>query len=136
MTALYRTEEGRFAAAERDVQVNCPVEVREGSECIASCTVTEADAAAASGGIEVRVGLEFQRLVKRQQRAGALTAFRWEEEEGEEGPRPSIVLRQMERGESLWDIAKAYRTTVGEIQKANAGESLGAETMLLIPRFR
>jgi ATP-binding cassette subfamily B protein len=68
---------------------------------------------------------------------GTLAAFQMENNEAEEqGLQPSIVLRRMEKGESLWDIAKAYRTTVEEIQKANGGESLGGESMLLIPRTR
>ena len=56
----------------------------------------------------------------------------------ETGERPSIVLRQMAAGETLWDIAKAYQTTVNEIQQANDMEDQPTEpgVLLLIPRTR
>ena len=52
---------------------------------------------------------------------------------------PALVLRAMKPGERLWDLAKAYRTTVTEILSANemADESSAcAGGMLLIPRRR
>ena len=44
----------------------------------------------------------------------------------------------MAAGETLWDIAKAYQTTVSEIQQANDMEDQPAEpgVLLLIPRMR
>ena len=44
----------------------------------------------------------------------------------------------MAAGETLWDIAKAYQTTVNEIQQANDMEDQPAEpgVLLLIPRTR
>ena len=52
--------------------------------------------------------------------------------------RPSIVLRAVEEGERLWDIAKAYGTTMEDIVQANSlGEdALTAGRVLLIPKKR
>ena len=48
----------------------------------------------------------------------------------------SVILRYMEAGERLWDIAKSYRTTVDAIRQANqiSGDSISTQAqMLLIP---
>ena len=44
----------------------------------------------------------------------------------------------MIEGESLWDIAKAYATTISEIRQANGMEEESAEPgqLLLIPHKR
>ena len=52
---------------------------------------------------------------------------------------PSLVLRMLKKGESLWNLAKQYRTTVEEILKANELTEEAAAAggqMLLIPRKR
>ena len=56
----------------------------------------------------------------------------------EKGPRPSVVIRRVERGEALWDIAKACGSTVDDIRCANTlpGEEAEAGTLLLIPARR
>jgi len=52
---------------------------------------------------------------------------------------PSLVLRRMQSGESLWSISKAYCTTADEILSANECSDEGqlrAGKMLLIPKKR
>lgn len=50
------------------------------------------------------------------------------------GDRPGLVIRRPAPGETLWDIARQYRTTVAAISAANGldGEP-GSDTLLLIP---
>ena len=53
--------------------------------------------------------------------------------------RPSIILRQINKPEALWDIAKNYNTTITEIMAANNledEERVPAGRMLLIPKRR
>ena len=48
----------------------------------------------------------------------------------------SVILRYMDAGERLWDIAKSYRTTVDAIRQANQLTEDVTNTqaqMLLIP---
>ena len=54
------------------------------------------------------------------------------------GPRPSVVIRRVERGEALWDIAKSCGSTVADICSANSlpEESAAVGTLLLIPARR
>ena len=48
--------------------------------------------------------------------------------------RPGVVVRRMQGGELLWDIAKANGTTVEHIRSANALTTETAEAgVLLIP---
>ncbi len=51
-----------------------------------------------------------------------------------ERDRPGLIIRRPAARESLWDIAKQYRTTMAAIEKANdlSGEP-GPDTLLLIP---
>jgi hypothetical protein len=55
----------------------------------------------------------------------------------QEPPRPGLVIRRAALRESLWDLAKQYRTTRAAIMAANGltGE-LAADTLLLIPGGR
>ena len=135
---LCRTESGRWCTLSRSVQATCAVSVPEGATVLSNCTVTEADASPSAGGVELRIGAEFQLLLQRQRRLRTLSGFTLEEGGEEEGERPSIVLRQLGKGESLWDVARAYRTTQREIEQANGltGEDPAAGRMLLIPRRR
>lgn len=58
--------------------------------------------------------------------------------EPEERQRPSLVLRRIGEDETLWDVAKAYRTDPALILQANdlkEGEPL-PEGMVLIPKTR
>lgn len=53
------------------------------------------------------------------------------------GAQPSLILRRMAEGETLWDIAKQYRTDQDAIRSANElTEEARPEGMLLIPRVR
>ncbi len=52
--------------------------------------------------------------------------------------QPSVILRQVGAGETLWDIAKAHLTTMEEIRQANAMDTERTEEgqLLLIPKKR
>ena len=56
----------------------------------------------------------------------------------EEEERPSVILRAVRAGETLWDVAKACLSTDSEIMEASGltSEELYPGQMLLIPRKR
>lgn len=139
LAVLYRGEEERYCEVSRMIQVKCPAELAEGSFCLGSCSVPETDAMPVSGGIEVRLAVDFQLQVLELREVSVLSGFSLEQDNPmtlEE--RPSVVLRQIARGETLWDIAKAYRTTEAEIIEANGleEEPVQPEQLLLIPKKR
>ena len=57
--------------------------------------------------------------------------------EEERANSPSLILRRMAAGETLWDIAKQYRTDEDAIRNANhLEEGSEATGLLLIPKLR
>ena len=64
---------------------------------------------------------------------------RWDDSQPAGGDdAPSVVLRLVEEGERLWDIAKACHTTRSDIIQANEleDETVSGGRLLLIPRRR
>jgi hypothetical protein len=83
--------------------------------------------------------VEFPYLCLRETRAPVVDDMTVDSAPEEEpGPRPSLVLRVLDEGERLWDVAKRYGTTIGDIEKANelGGEQPWGGKLLLIPRKR
>lgn len=139
LMALYFTENGDYSSVMRQIQVKCPVEVPEGVGCIGWCEVAELDAAATTGGVELRLGLDFHWTLVEQQQVSCLSGFALDvEKTTQQEHQPSVVLRQVISGEELWDIAKAYLTTQEEIRQANHLECDRVEEgqLLLIPKKR
>lgn len=125
---------------QKELEVICRLDCPEGAVCSCRCLCSgEVFAAPVAGGLEVRFTVEFHCMALLERKIPAVTGGRLGEERtrGGEG-RPSIVLRLAAPGEALWDIAKAYGTTMEEIRQANELEegALPGNTMLLIPRAR
>lgn len=139
LSILYLTEEDTYAAVNRTIQVKCPVSVAESAKIAAYCELVELDATASTGGIELRLGVDFHWTLLEEENVCCLTAFSVDaEQKPRQEHQPSIVLRQITAGETLWDIAKAYLTTCDEIRLANGLDSERMEEgrMLLIPKKR
>ena len=139
-TVVYLSEEGNLEAVTRNISVACPVELPAGATCSCRCTCSgEGAAAPAGGGVELRCPLEFQYLFLMPRQATGVSQVKLEEDAPRDpAGRPSIVLRAVEEGERLWDIAKAYGTTMEDIIQANGlGEEAPAVgRVLLIPKKR
>ena len=130
---------GRVDALTRQVTVETELPVTGDVEVLVRSQVTDRSALPAANGLELRLGVAFQILLLGQTEQLGIAGLTAEENASmDAGERPSIVLRQMAAGETLWDIAKAYQTTVSEIQQANDMEDQPAEpgVLLLIPRMR
>ncbi|MCI6256481.1 MAG: DUF3794 domain-containing protein [Clostridiales bacterium] len=140
VTAVYQRENGEIGCAARRFRMPCVLELPAGCTCSCRCRCPEpVFASPTTGGIEVRLPVEFRYLALRQEevRGVASASLNTEAPRGGED-QPSIVLRMVERGERLWDIAKCYGTTAAEIRRANALEENAAPDgqLLLIPRKR
>lgn len=139
-TVVYLSEEGILESITRTISAMCPVEFPAGATCSCHCACSgEGAAAPAGGGVELRCPLEFRYLFLLPRQTAGVSQVRLEEDAPRDlAARPSIVLRAVEEGERLWDIAKAYGTTMEDIVQAN---SLGEEApvagrVLLIPKKR
>ena len=140
VTVLYLDENEQLQRVSRSIPVSCRLDCPEGGRCSCLCLCPgEVFAAPAAGGIEVRFTVEFHCLITAASPVPSVTAARLGEPRGgEEGQRPSVVLRLAAPGEGLWDIAKAYGTTMEQIQQANELEEgvLPTGRMLPIPSAR
>lgn len=138
VTVLFTGEDNLLSSVTAPVSVQCRVGLPEAGSCKARCALSgEVQAVATAGGIEVRLPVQFSYLTTLSRQQEAVVALAVEEREEDE-ERPSVILRLAQPGECLWDIAKAYSTTTGDILAANEipePEQL-AGSLLLIPRSR
>lgn len=136
---LALSEAGELVAFQHPVSVPCAIELPEGCTCTCRCEGSgEVYAAPTSAGLEARFTLDFRYCAAAQHQLTALCALRPGEAQAESGEQPSLVLRMLEQGERLWDVAKAYGTTIADIISANELEDASAAVgrLLLIPRKR
>ena len=137
-TVLYLSEDGALCGVDVDIPVSCRAEAP--ADCACSCTcrpMGEATAVPVTGGLEVRFEAEFAWTTLREEQVNCVTELKPSAVQ-EAVVRPSVVIRRVERGEALWDIATACGSTVEDICGANgltAGEAAEG-TLLLIPARR
>ena len=140
VNVVYRGEDGSLCTVARTLPCSCSVELAEGASCTCRCTCPgERFATPAGGGIEVRYPLDFHYLALMPHNTTGVSDIRLDESAlRNTAGQPSIVLRMVGEGERLWDIAKAYGTTMDDIVQANAlGEDvLPMGQLLLIPKKR
>ncbi len=137
LRVLYLDEGGAPLMVERRTEVAARIAVPEGcTAAVRSVTACEVSAAATADGIEVRFPALFTLECTRRCRCACLCALKVEPQQESGGRQPTLVLRAMGAQERLWNLAKAYRTTVAEILTANElsaeADAPGGE-MLLIP---
>lgn len=131
--------EGVFASYTRRFPVTLRLPAPEGAVCHFTAMPDGVDAVETVGGVELRAAVAFQVTLLETESAGVLSSLTV----AEDSPRapegqPSLVLRQVSAGESLWQIAKSYAAPRQEIVEANGleGESVLSGQLLLIPRRR
>ena len=137
-TVLYLSEDDMLCGVDVDIPVSCRTEMPAGCTCSCTCRpIGEAVAVPVTGGLEVRFEAEFAWTTVREEQVNCVTELKSGAVQ-EPVVRPSVVIRRVEQGEALWDIAKACSSTVEDICGANgltAGEAAEG-AMLLIPARR
>ena len=135
---LYLSEDDALCGVDVDIPVICRAELPAGCSCSCACRpIGEAVAVPVTGGLEVRFEAEFAWTTVREEQVNCVTDLKLSTVQPA-GPRPSVIIRRVEQGEGLWDIAKSCGSTVGDICSANglpSGEA-PAGTLLLIPSRR
>jgi LysM repeat protein len=88
--------------------------------------------------LEVRFTLDLRYCALSRRQITTVSGLHPTEAPEDSGEQPSLVLRMLEQGERLWDVAKAYGTTIADIISANelSDEGAAAGKLLLIPRKR
>ncbi len=132
---LYLDETDTPALAQGSARCELRLETGEGSEfSLEKARVADVTATVGEDGIECRAEVEFAFEHRVLRKVGTVTGVKAEALK-EEKERPSVALRRMEEGDTLWQLAKSHRTTVEAIEKANGG-SMEKGSFLLIPKAR
>lgn len=139
-TVIYQGEDDGLYAITRAVPAVCQMELEPGCQCACRCSCPgELYATPTAGGVEVRFPLDFRFRAETRRTVVQVAAARLDEScPRDNAQRPSIVLRRVEAGEELWDIAKAYSTTAEDIVGANelTDQAPPEGKLLLIPNRR
>lgn len=138
-TVLYLSEDDALCSVSYPISADCQVVCPSDADCRCRCRpMGEATAVPVTGGLEVRFELEFEWTVTREKKLPCVSAVRRGAAPTDSGPRPSVIIRVVGDGESLWDVAKACGSTIKDICGANSltGEDVEKGTLLLIPTKR
>ena len=138
VSALYLDESDVPRAASRRIEVAAESAMGGDVQAEAVCS-GDITASINANGIELRFPVDFTVLSAEATPCVCLTELSAEKPDAQGCDLPSLVLRSLCEGETLWDVAKQYRTTIAEILSANElSGSAAAEAgqMLLIPRKR
>ena len=139
IAVLYLDEDRQPRCIKKEIEVVVRVPALSGQELFCRCVCPgELFSAPCAGGIEVRLGMEFQILRCTPITYQVVSQAAQLEPRSCDVPRPSVILRLPESGERLWDIAKACGTTKEQIMQANelTDEDILPHKMLLIPSVR
>ena len=136
---LYLSEDDALCGVSYTIPVSCDLDVPDSCTCTCRCRpVGEAMAVPVTGGFEVRFESEFTWSITRTESVPCVSAIRPGAAVPSDGPKPSVIIRMVGKGESLWDVAKACGSTISDICAANAlpSEEPAAGAILLIPTHR
>lgn len=137
---LYLDENDTLRSVRREFTVSCPSELPEGCS-VDSAAARPGDVMAniLPDGIELRFPVECTLDVSRRVRHVCVSGGQCDEEVSEVTAAPSLILRKMGRGETLWSVAKQYRTTcraILEVNEISDESQIPMDRLLLIPRAK
>jgi len=136
---LFYSEDDALCSASYVIPVSCSLPVSEGHELLFTTEFTgKPSALSVYGGFEVRFEVDFACRIHGTHRCSYVGGVRIMPATEKNEHIPSLIIRMPEEKEELWDLAKAYNSTVGDIMTVNKLESehMPAGQMLLIPRCR
>ncbi|MCL2085115.1 MAG: DUF3794 domain-containing protein [Oscillospiraceae bacterium] len=136
---LYLTDDNEYETAAFSLTVEAGIE--NAGECAAAASLAgEVFAGVSADGVEIRFAVQFDGSFRERRKLMAVDDLKCDWETPIERETASVVLRRVGGGEGLWDIAKSYGATRGDILAANAmtadDAEIGEGTLLLIPRDR
>ena len=137
---LYMDENDALGSVRREFDVSIPDETEGGGLESRGEAFCRGDVIAniTPEGVELRFTVECELSTVCRRRYLCVSGGETEEDK-DQGPVPSLILRKMGEGETLWAIAKQYRATREGILSVNELTDEGQITpdrLLLIPRAR
>ena len=138
---LYLDENDVLGSVRREFTVSCPAEMPgelAGCQGEAAChgdVITNI----MPEGIELRFPLDCTLSASNRRRYLCVSGGETDEEEQNKEVMPSLILRKLSPEETLWSVAKQYRTTrkgILEVNELNEESQIPYDRLLLIPRTR
>lgn len=136
---LYMDENDSLHSVKRDFATRCPIEQDDDMQ-IEGWAFCRGDimASVLPDGIELRFPVDCMIDAGRVNTYICVSGGEYEEEQSA-GSSSSLILRKIGRDESLWSVAKTYRTTCKSILEVNEipdEHQVPHDKLLLIPRCR
>ena len=101
--------------------------------------IGEVQSVATANGLEFRIPLESRQGLVCTDELKIIDAISCDDETDDLSNVPSVVMHWYKPADSLWDLAKKYRSTVKMITAANLSEDeseICGERMIIIPKYR
>lgn len=136
---LYLSEDDALCGVSYVVPASCKVDLPVDCHCSCQCRpVGEPVAVPVTGGFEVRLDFEFSWRMTKTELMPCVASAKQSAKKIEAGQKPSVIIRMVSNGETLWDVAKACSSTIQDICAANglSSECAAPGTVLLIPTRR
>ena len=133
---LYLSEDNALCGVSYVIPASCKVELPAQCHCSCQCRPAgEPVAVPVTGGFEVRLDLEFSWRMTKTELMPCVTSAKQSIQKIEVGQKPSVIIRMVSNGETMWDVAKACSSTIQDICAANglSSEYAAPGTVLLIP---
>lgn len=136
---LYLDESDVLGSVRREFTVSC--ELPEGSPSVEGEAACHGDVITniMPEGIELRFPLECTISASNRRRYICVSGGETAEEEQDREVMPSLILRKLGSEETLWSVAKQYRTTckgILEVNDLTEESQIPYDRLLLIPRTR
>lgn len=138
LSVLCLSESGTLYTSSCLLQVSCAPECGQAYERHCCCTCADTSAVPVTGGLELRLEMEFIITAQQQEEIQTVCAVRESGRPQSKLPRPSVILRPVRSGEILWDLAKACGAAAADIRTVNQMDSdeIQPGQLLLIPTVR
>lgn len=135
VTMLYFDAEHRLQSRTERAEAMCETILAENADVNPSAVLTaDVYSAPTNGGAEVRFGVDFQLECAALVNCSMIVGAELQEEQTQQ-KRPSVVIRSVLDGETIWSIAKSCKSSVEAVCMANGiDDDPAAGTLLLIPR--
>ena len=138
VSVIYTASDDRIMSTNRRFEVEAAPESNAINDISVSAVVSETYSAVGSDGIDLRISVDFQVKTCIFADIESVIGGTCEETDGVQAGKNSLVLRRLNSGESLWQLAKQYRSRIDTIMLVNGLEQEQAEvgSVLLIPKVR
>ncbi len=138
VSVIYMAKDGSLCNAMRRVDAVCPISER-GHEYRAASSLGEVNCVIEPmNEISVKICVDYSIDELERSEISVPSHIELLNDANQAKDGPSVVVRMIQSGETLWKLAKEYRTTVEDIMIANSLENdeLIAGDMILIPKKR